>query len=188
MFFWQTVLSGSTPLQGQKNWEQTCSEYLGIFNIWEMQFKVKNTKPAASSLHSSQGQCTRKQCFMSSWVFFHAKCLPSIWLQMHKQGLTNALIQKENRSINIATYCLTKVKLKKSFSQYNFVLHPTYRILQFISPESYFRPPWSKPRERYCFDWGVLFFSPQGTWNVSSYHPYFHTIVHTYKLYSYYNL
>jgi hypothetical protein len=120
MFFGQTVLIGP-PLHGQQNWEQTCSEYLEIFSIWEMQFKVENTKLAASSLHSSQGQCARKQCFMSRWAFFHAKGLLSIWLQMNKQDFTNALIQKENGSISTAVYCLTKVKLKKSFSQYNFM-------------------------------------------------------------------
>jgi hypothetical protein len=89
--------------------------------IWEKQFKGENTKLAASSLHSSKEQCARKDCFMIRWVFFHAKGLPSIWLQMHKQDLTNALIQKENGSINTAIYCLTKVKLKKSLSQYKFV-------------------------------------------------------------------
>jgi len=40
---------------------------------------------------------------------------------MHKQDLTNALIQKENGSINIAIYYLTKVKFKKYLSQYNFM-------------------------------------------------------------------
>jgi hypothetical protein len=86
-----------------------------------MQFKGENTKLAASSLHSSKGQCARIQCLKIRWVFFHAKGLPSILLQMHKGALTNALIQKEKGSINTSVYYLTKVKLKKSFSQYNFM-------------------------------------------------------------------
>jgi len=86
-----------------------------------MQFKGENTKLAASSMHSSKGQCARKQCFRIRWIFFHAKGLPSIWLQMHKQDLTNALIQKENGSINTVIYYWTEVKLKISFSQYNFM-------------------------------------------------------------------
>jgi len=68
---------------------------------------------------------------------------------MYKQDLTNALIQKENGSINTAFYCVANVKPQKSFSQYNFVLHPMYRLLHFIIPESYFRSPWSQVRDRY---------------------------------------
>lgn len=103
-------------LQGQQNWEQTCSDYMGIFNTWDMQFKGENT-----NLDSSQGQWARKQCFMGRWVFLQSKVLPPIWLQMHRQDVANAWIKKANGSINTAFHCLTNFKFQKSFSWYNFV-------------------------------------------------------------------